>query len=283
VPEDVRNTLGVSEASYLKPLVYGLSDPRTGLELLVDVPSQLAVNFQKRTESHRCAFLSPIDYARHGGDYLIVPGVGVSSSSRTDTIQLFINPNTRNIRSIAVDIRVTSEIILAKIILAEKFPNEDAVTDAVQFIPMLPDRDAMLSRADAALMINFHPVRQSNEHPFALDLVEEWNEFTGLPYVHGVWIGHDAPEMDEIVASLVHARDRGAEHLAETAEVLSRERNIPREFAQQYLSSFSYSMGDDEQQGFSEFIRYAYYHGVIRDIPELNFFETPPPPAQSVN
>lgn len=283
MPEDVRNTLGVTEASYLKPLVYGLSDPRVGLELLVDVPSQLAVKFQKRTDSHRCAFLSPIDYARHGGDYLIVPGVGVSSSSRTDTIQLFINPNTRNIRSIAVDIRVTSEIILAKIILAEKFPNEEAVTDALQFIPMLPNRDAMLSKADAALMVNFHPVRPSTDEPFVIDLVEEWNEFTGLPYVHGVWVGHDDPGMDEVVASLIQVKDRGAEHLAETAEVLSRERNIPREFAQQYFSSFSYSLGDDEQQGFSEFIRYAYYHGVLGDIPELNFFDPPSPLPQAVN
>ena len=279
----MRNILGVTEASYLKPLLYGLSDPRSGFEILSDVPSQLAVKFQKRVDSLRCAFLSPVDYARHGGDYLIVPQVGVSSSSRTDTIQLFVNPNTRNIRSIAVDIRVTSEIILAKIILAEKFPNEESVGGALQFMPMLPDRDAMLAKADAALIVNFHPSNPGSEEPFALDLVEEWNDFTGLPYVHGVWVGRDDEDLGELVAGLVSAKDRGAEHLVECAEVLTSQNNVPRRLAQQYLSSFSYTLGDDEQQGLSEFIRYAYFHGVLGDVPDLNFFEAPPSPTPSVN
>ena len=157
MPEVEKNVLGVPEASYLRPLLYGLRDPSASLELLVDIPSQLAVKLQQRIGSLRCAFLSPIDYARHGGDYLIVPGVGVSSSSRSDTIQLFINPDVRNVRTLAVDIRVTSEIILAKIILAEKFPNEESSKDAFQIIPMFAPRYEMLKKADAALVVNFHP------------------------------------------------------------------------------------------------------------------------------
>jgi len=273
----------VPEASYVQPLLYGLRNSSANLEFLVDFPSQLALRLQQRIDSVRCAFLSPIDYARHGADYLVVPGVGVSSSSRTDTIQLFVNPDVQNVGTIAVDIRVTSEIILAKIILAEKFPNLAAAKGPLRFIPMLPKRDEMLRKADAALVVNFCPHAQTPDEPFALDLVDEWNDLTGLPYVHGVWVGHDEAEAAAIVETLVLAKEHGVSHLAEIAEVISAERKVSRESSKQYLTGFSYGLGEEEQQGFAEFVRYAYYHGVLPDVPDLNFFEGSTPPAPSLN
>ena len=282
MPEVEKNVLGVPEASYLRPLLYGLRDPSANLELLVDFPSQLAVKLQQRIGSLRCAFLSPIDYARHGGDYLIVPGVGISSSSRSNTIQLFINPDVRNVHTLAVDIRVTSEIILAKIILAERFPNEESSKGPLQFIPMLAARDEMLSKADAALIVNFHPHTRVSDKPFALDLVEEWNDLTGLPYVHGVWVGHEDSGAEEVVAPLVQAREQGVMHLAENAEAIAGELNLARGTVWDYLALFSYGLGEDEKAGLSEFLRYAYFHGVLPDVPDLNFFDEPTPPAQLV-
>jgi len=283
VPEAEKNVLGVPEASYLRPLLYGLRDPSANLELLVDIPSQLAVKLQQRIGSIRCAFLSPIDYARHGGDYLIVPGIGVSSSSRSNTIQLYINSDVRNVHTLAVDIRVTSEIILAKIILAEKFPNEESSKGPLQFIPMLAPRDEMLRKADAALVVNFHPQSSGSEEPFALDLVEEWCDLTGLPYVHGLWVGHEDSGAQESVASLVRAREQGVMHLAENAELIAGELNLDRALVRDYLALFSYGLGEDEKAGLSEFLRYAYFHGVLPDVPDLNFFDEPAPPNQSVN
>jgi chorismate dehydratase len=283
VPEVEKNVLGVPGASYIRPLLYGLRDSSANLELLVDIPSQLAVNLQQRIGSLRCAFLSPIDYARHGGDYLIVPGVGVSSSSRSNTIQLFINPNVRNVHTLAVDIRVTSEIILAKIILAEKFPNEESSNGPLQFIPMLAERDEMLRKADAALIVNFHPQTDDPDEPFALDLVDEWNDLTGLPYVHGIWVGHEDFATADVVARLIRAKEQGIGHLAESAEVIASELKGPRGMIRDYLAGFSYGLGEDEQAGFSEFLRFAYFHGILPDVPDLNFFDTPIPPAQLVN
>lgn len=283
MPEDVKNLLGVPEATYLRPLLYGLRSSSAGLELLVDFPSRLAIKLQQRTDDIRCAFLSPIDYARHGGDYRIIPGVGVSSSSRTETIQLFINLKVRYIETIAVDIRVTSEIILAKIILAEKFPNLASEKTTLQFIPMLPRRDEMLRKADAALLVNFHPKERTTEEPFALDLVDEWNDLTGLPYVHGVWVGHDDAEANKVVQELVRAKEEGISHLGDIAGALSVERNLTRSASAEYLSRFFYGFGEGDQEGLIEFIKYAYYHGTISDVPDLNFFDVAAPPSPSVN
>ncbi len=120
----MKSRLAVSNALYLKPLLFGLDRTDSPFDLIVDIPAQNALKFSQRSEGIRNAFLSPIDYARHGAEYCIVPHICVASSVPTNTIQLFIKSDLRKIDSIAVDIRYTSEIILAKIILEEKYHND---------------------------------------------------------------------------------------------------------------------------------------------------------------
>jgi predicted solute-binding protein len=283
VPETSKNVVGVSEASYLRPLWYSLKDMQSDLELRIDIPAQLALSLQQRTGNLRCAFLSPMDYARHGADYLIVPGAAVSSVDPSNTIRLYINPDVKDVKSIAVDIRVTSEIILAKIILAEKYPNRDSSQGSIQFIPMMPNRDEMLRKADAALLVNLHPVRHEVEEPFSLDLVEEWNDMTGLPYVHGFWVGHDDEDMGSIVRDILRAKELGMLNLGQVADTLAGESKSPREFISEYLSDFSYEFGETELESLSEFLRYAYFHGVLPDVPDVSFFEVGPMPSPSVH
>ncbi len=282
MPENGPYLVGVPEASYLKPLLYGLDSTSGGLQLHINVPSQLALTLQQRTEPLRCAFLSPIDYARHGADYLIVPGAGVASSGRSNTIKLFINPSVRNIDRIAIDLRVTSEIILAKILLAEKFPNLTPDTRKLQFVPMSTNRDEMLRKADAALVVNFHPEPPEEREPFSLDLVDEWSDLTGLPYLHGFWVGHDEPKAGRAAETLLRSKELGMTHLEQISQRLSRDRNLSIVECKQYLASFRYDLGDEEQKSLSEFIQYAYFHGVLPDVPDINFFEIAPTPPSTV-
>jgi chorismate dehydratase len=280
VPENGSYLVGAPEASWLKPLTYGVPGSSGEVQVLVDFPAQLALTLQKRTEPLRCAFLSPIDYARHGGDYLIVPGASVASSGPSNTIKLFINPSVKNIDRMAVDIRVTSEIILAKILLAEKFPNLSSDTRKLEFLPMLANRDEMLRKADAALVVNFHPEPQKADDPFSLDLVDEWSDLTGLPYVHGLWVGHDEPEAEQVAQMLLRSKELGVSHLEQIAQKLSRDRHVVLSECRKYFGAFRYQLGEEEQESLSEFIRFAYYHGVLPDVPDLNFYEiTPTPPA----
>ncbi len=276
-----RTALAVSEALYLKPLLQGLSGSTSPFDLHTDIPAQNALKLSKRDENTRCAFLSPIDYARHGGEYCIVPGIGVSSRNRTGTIQLFMNSDITSVRRVAVDIRVTSEIILAKIILTEKFKNLAAQEGTIQFLAMLPDVEAMLNKADAALVVNLAP--SIGPDRFALDLVEEWNDLTNLPYVHGFWVSHNESLPYADLHALAQAKRKGLTLLDAIAEDSALELKLSRDVCKAYLSAFSYELNDAEQEGISEFLRYAYYHGVIGDIPELNFFEVPAIDPASLN
>jgi predicted solute-binding protein len=272
MPAKVR--LAVSEASYLKPLLYGLESSDSPFDLSFDLPAVNSIRLNERTENTRCAFLSPIDFARYGGLYRIVPHVCVASSSPTNTISLIVKPGVRNIQRVAVDIRVTSEIVLAKIILAERFLNAPGNRSDLEFIPMIPNLELMLQKADAALVVNTSPTKPSPAS-FTLDLVEEWSDMTGLPYVHGFWVAREDDLDGSEIVSLISARDRGLEALDSIAEEIAMRQQLSPEECSEYLASFTFGFGQEVSDSLAEFIQYAYLHTVISDAPEAQYFDVP--------
>jgi chorismate dehydratase len=268
----MKSRLAVPDASYVKPLLFGLEKDISPFELVVDVPARNALKLSERSEEIRSAFLSPIDYARHGAEYCIVPDVCVASSLRTHTIQLILKSELRNIECIAIDVRFTSEIILAKIILEEKFRNQPS-HQRMQFIPMIPDLDTMLKKADAALLVNDNAVQNDRSGLFSLDLVEEWNDLTNLPYVHGFWVGREEELREDEAQALIEARKQGFSLQKEIAQTIAQQRNLPIQETVQYLSSFSYEFGTQEEESLAEFIQYAYFHRILSDVPEIRFFD----------
>jgi predicted solute-binding protein len=271
----MKSRLAVSDAIYLKPLLFGLDRPESPFELVTDFPANNSLKLSKRTEGIRNAFLSPIDYARHGAEYCIVPDICIASSNGTGTIRLIMKSDIRNIESIAIDVRYTAEVILANIILKEKYRNESS-NQNLQFIPMMPDANAMLAKADAALIINEIQGPKESPGTFTLDLVEEWNDMTDLPYVHGFWVGREEEMQGEEAQALSAAKRNGILIRSQIAQDIARQRSLPLEEVNRYVSAFSYDFGEREEESLSEFMHYAYYHGVIGDVPEIRFFDIEP-------
>ncbi|HWP82170.1 MAG TPA: MqnA/MqnD/SBP family protein [Bacteroidota bacterium] len=267
-------TLGIPDALYTKPLLYVLGESDPPITVVRDIPAQIALNFSKRIPplSEGCAFLSPIDYARYGGEYRIVPDVAVSSEVPTGTIQLIIKPETRNISTIAVDIRGTSEIVLAKILLQEKYRNLATSAQTIQFIPMMPDVEAMLKKADAALVMNYFPTSTILRNYFVLDLVEAWKDLTDLPYLHGFWVVREGQVKSEDIRLLIRAREEGVAQMEEIVQLAAQEHDLQVEHASRYFSSFNYDLRSAEHDSLSEFIHYAFFFGVLPDAPDINFF-----------
>jgi predicted solute-binding protein len=268
----MKSRLAASDALYLKPLLFGLDRTDSPFELITDIAANNAVKLNERSGGIRNAFLSPIDYARHGGEYRIVPNICVASSNQTNTIQLVLKSNLHNIESVAIDVRFTSEIILAKIILSEKYRNQPT-RSRLQFIPMRPDIDAMLAKADAALIVQDTPQMISRTGTFTLDLVEEWNDLTGLPYIHGFWVGREE-ELSKLEAqALFTAKSEGILLKSQIAQSVAQQQNLSVNELIHYVSSFSYDFCEQEEESVAEFIQYAYFHGIIGDVPEILFFD----------
>jgi predicted solute-binding protein len=267
--------LGAPRATYVRPLLSGLEEPDSPFAPSYEFPAVNSIHLSERTNGTRCAFLSPIDYARHGGSYRIIPDVCVASSQATRTVTLTVNPGVRNIRTIAVDIRVTSEIILAKIILLERVRNLPEDRKSIEIVPMMPDLEAMLRKADAALLVNLSPGELKASGDFTLDLVEEWSDMTGLPYVHGFWVGREEDLEESHIEALIGAKNRGVELIDEMIGQSFADGSLSEQSMRDYFASFSYAFGEEEISSVQEFIAFAYFHGILGDAPEVNFFPSP--------
>lgn len=261
--------LGIPAHFYCRPLTWKLrSDPAFNLK----VDTTLANAVKLRNRELDAAFLGPIDYARECSEYRIVPGVAVSSNDATDTITIHFRDNISSIGRMAVDPSSTSEIILARIVLAEQFGIEPTL------VPVMGSLEHMLQRADAALLIGNASLGQSALRESKLDLVEEWDSLTSLPYVHGFWCGRESDLSALEIRAIRSAVESGQAGMEEVmSEILADPAVAQSPFSvREYLDAFSYEFTKDAQKGLDEFIRYAYYHGILPDVADINFYSPQP-------
>ncbi|HUI10711.1 MAG TPA: MqnA/MqnD/SBP family protein [Bacteroidota bacterium] len=216
-------------------------------EIVLDSPAALALRLERNALGG--ALLSPIDYARNASEYLIVPGSAVSSHSGNESIVLHFRPGVRTVRTLAVQPVSASDIILARIILTERFDLEP------QIVPVAGGLREMLAKADAALLAGDLAATGAEAATKALDLVEEWIAATDLPYVHGFWC----------------AREKGLGPRAWSALSALGDVSCPDD-SPGGEPRFAYDFPENVQEGIREFLRYAYYHGILPDVPDLRFF-----------
>src|SRR5207247_287926 len=117
-PMSARKRLGINSDLYCSPVFYRLAD-EPAFECTVDLVARNAIKL--RVHDLEAAFLSPIDYAREGSEYCIVPNVAVSSRTPSDTIVLHFKEGLHTINTLAVHPTSTSEVVLGSILLSERF------------------------------------------------------------------------------------------------------------------------------------------------------------------
>jgi chorismate dehydratase len=214
------------------------------------------------------AFLSPLEYAREGSEYHIVPRVALSSTDAAGAAILCFRDQREAITTIAVDPASISEIVLARILLGEQFDIRPAI------VPVAGSLESMLAKADAALLVGNAALGLSAGPHSVIDLVEEWFEMTGLPYVHGFWCGREAGLTRQEITTLQHSQTGSAVSLHDVA--LSAPPDSAPTFSvpeiEEYLEHFSYDFTDDVEGAVTEFLRYAYFHGILPDVPDLQFY-----------
>jgi chorismate dehydratase len=263
-----RRRLALPPVLWCEPLRKALQ-VQDAFEVLLDSTTHNAVKL--REHSVHAAFLSPIDYAREGSLYRIVPRVAVSSETANNSVVMHFREGIHTISTMAVDPRSVSEIILARVILAEEFDVEPKI------VPVEGSLGEMLRRADAAVLMGDEALRQAAVHGSMIDLVEAWTEMTDLPYVYGFWCCREGQLTDEHIRRLeksVHVDGATLDGIASEAAVTHQLLQWNPDSLRAHLDSFAYEFNVDVEEGIREFLKFAYYYGVLPDVPELNYLST---------
>jgi predicted solute-binding protein len=234
-----------------RPLVYGL-EAHPEFQIRYDIPSECARLLHARETD--VGLIPSIEVLRGPASYAIVPGPAVISRGPVASVAIYTRREPRDIRTIAMDTSSRTSVALASIILARRF---HVVAEPA---PMAPDLNAMLTRADAALIIG--DTALFLDHAAAgvtkIDLGEVWTDMTGLPFVYACWTGWQGALTPLDVLALQRARDEGVEQSNAVAAAYYPDDTPRQAVARHYLrDNIRYFLGHDEQEGLKTFYRYA--------------------------
>jgi chorismate dehydratase len=202
----------------------------------------------------------------------ILPGCTIASKDYVRSL-LLVRRNNRPleaIRTVAADTASRTTIAYARI-LFQKWGN-----GAARFVPMAADLDAMLERADAAIMIGDPALmaleeranrreRQEEELVYH-DIAHQWRALTGLPFVSAVWAVRADVPVETIGDDFVRSRDHGLENIDALAAEWSEKLPLAEHTIRRYLSeNIHYTLDAECVDGMRGFFRMAAEAGVLPD------------------
>lgn len=237
--------------SYLNtiPLVWGLLEgPQRPL---ADVDFRLPADCADavRDGQFDAGLLPVIEIARQG--LPILSDVGICCRGPVRSILLISKVSPSDIRTLAADTSSRSSVMLARVLLANHYRVEDA-----EFIPLKPDVEAMLAKADACLVIGDPALHiDPAKVPYQVaDLGEVWWQLTGLPMVFAAWAGKTPLPVSLFRDSWQFGMERMDEYVASEAT----KRGFPEDLAREYLTHhIHYEIGPEERRGLEEYLRLA--------------------------
>lgn len=201
----------------------------------------------------------------------ILPGCTIASKGHVRSLLLVrrAKQELSKIRTTAADTASRTTIAHTRILFA-KWKNE-----AVEFVPMAADLDAMLERADAAIVIGDPALmaleeqanrrERTGEELVYHDLAHEWREMTGLPFVSAVWGAAQGSALDEsITEDLIRSRDHGMANIDALVTEWSQKMPVPAETIRTYLTeNIHYVLDEECMEGMKGFYRMAAEIGVL--------------------
>jgi chorismate dehydratase len=240
----------VSAVSYLNtwPLVWGfLHGPQRGVfEFRFDLPALCAAALEEGKADIGLVPCAELD--RLGLDFL--PDLGIACEGPVRSILLISRVPFSEIRTLAVDSSSRTSVALARIILAERYGCQPAMTRR------LPNLEDMLAESDAALLIGDPALHlEPKVLPWrTLDLGAEWVEWSGLPMVFAVWAGHSGVLTERVASAFRGSWEWGLHRTEEMVDLAVQERGFGKELAREYLTRhIVYRLGANHLKGLELF------------------------------
>jgi chorismate dehydratase len=276
--------LRISAISYLNtaPLMWDFEHGDVGrqFDISYTLPSACARSLADGTAD--IGIIPAAAYAQIPG-LQVLPDVAIASRQAVRSILLVSKMPIEQVRTVALDTSSMTSVALTKV-LFEKW-----LGGGRTFTPMAPDLDAMLAAHDAGLVIGDPALQIDRSRYLTLDLAEEWNRFTGKPFVFAFWAVRSAALQDrdpalDLVAIFRDSRDHGLEpaNLSQIAREWAPRLNTTEVDVRSYLTeNIHYRLDTECLEGLQLFYRYAAEIGALPKGPELRFVAQNAPTSAS--
>jgi chorismate dehydratase len=266
--------LRISAISYLNtaPLMWDFEHGTAvaPFDIAYTLPSQCAAELARGTAD--IGIIPAAAYATIPG-LSILPGVAIASKKAVRSILLVSGKPLDAINTVALDSSSLTSVALARVLFDKYWGG------GRQFSSLPPDLDSMLAVHDAALLIGDPALKVDRSQYKTWDLAEEWNRFTGQPFVFAFWAVRQAAAQKsslDLATIFQQSRDHGLmpANLVEIATIWAPKLGLTDKAIREYLTTnIHYYLDEACLGGLRLFYRYAYECGALHHIPDLHFAE----------
>jgi len=188
-----------------------------------------------------------------------VPGIGIAAAKTLGSVLLLSDgkPYEASVIYAAQDSRTSTMLLLALLRRMGRNP----------LIIRLPAAEARAKakaeRGSAALLIGDEGMKARSAFAESWDLLEAWNQRTGLPMVFGVWASRQ-PITANDTQRLISAAAQGERQYAQIAERMADEGWITRDDAAAYLQRLHYSLKPADNRAVDLLLTLLHTYELIR-------------------
>lgn len=175
----------VGAVSYLntKPLIYGIEKGmiKDEANLIIDYPSKIA---SMLLEDEIDVGLVPVAIIPKMKEHYIISDYCIGSVGEVASVCLFSEVPLEKIEKVLLDYQSRTSVALLKLLIKEYWKIN------VAFLDTSGDYQSEISGTTAGLVIGDRALQQRKVSSYIFDLGEEWENFTGLPFVFAAWISN---------------------------------------------------------------------------------------------
>jgi chorismate dehydratase len=242
------NKIRISAVSYTntKPFIYGIqhSGILDKIELSLDMPSDCA---QKLIDDVVDIGLIPVAATLSLPQWEIVSEYCIGAVGAVNSVFIFSNCDVNDIKYLQLDPQSRSSNNLARVLLK----NYWLVTP--ELIKEANDYAQSTEKNTAFVQIGDRTFGKKGQYKFVYDLAEEWQKFTGLPFMFAAWIANKPiPKefMDEFNAALKY----GLDHRTELFEELPMRDDF--DIKDYLMHKIDFDMTEDKKKALYMFLDY---------------------------
>jgi chorismate dehydratase len=233
--------------------------------LVRDVPSRL--NAALAAGEIDAAPCSSIEYARHTGEYRILPGHAIGSAGAVQSILLETTVPLEELDTadVAIPTASATSVVLLRALLERRL----RVLPRYHWFDQGDASDPIAAGAAAALRIGDSALRRTPRPDCTVfDLGSEWHDWTGLPFAFAVWQVRrdlDAASVQRLAGLLAESRAWFALHADRIAAEAAPTFGLSATRLRDYWASLRFDLDEPMQRGLLRFYEHA---AALSEAPE---------------
>ena len=259
--------LGIFTYLNIQPVYYGLLREQRehtmldNIALVTGIPTRL--NAALLNGEVDLSSVSGFAYAEHRDQFCLIPHLSISAPGTVESVLLFNrydNWQALDSKKIAVTNHSASAVNLLRVLCKHRYNIEP------RFVTMPSDLDAMFATCDAALVIGDMALIEGTirreiagvGQPTIFDLGQEWAQWTGLPFVFGVWAARadraEAIRTSGVLEQLYRSKAEGLASIDAIGQEQAPRLGLAPERCANYLRQMTYDLSEADLQGWRLFL-----------------------------